>query len=365
VRTELASRLGVEYPIFAFSHCRDVVAAVTGAGGVGMLGTTRQSPDELDLDLRWLDANLAGRPYGVDVLFPASSIGEDLDELRATIPVEHLHFVQDLRERFGIPEPKDPEKYSHSGDNLIPTHARAREKLEVILGHAPRLMASALGPAPADIVATMHDRDCLIVGLVGAPGQASRHVAVGADIIVAQGNEAGGHTGDISTLVLVPQVVDEVAPVPVLAAGGIGDGRQIAAAIALGAQGVWTGTIWLATVESDLEDEVKAKLLAATSRDTVRSRCLTGKPIRQLRTPWVDAWDAGDAPVPLPSPLQGLLVRDTLTGIFDYRVADVMGTAAGQTIGTLTEIRRARRVMDDLIDGYIDGSKRVAALLEM
>jgi NAD(P)H-dependent flavin oxidoreductase YrpB (nitropropane dioxygenase family) len=363
VRTALAARLGVEYPIFAFSHCRDVVAAVTGAGGVGILGTTRQAPDELDHDLRWLDDNLSGRPYGVDVLFPASSIGEDLDQLRATIPMGHRRFVEDLRVRFAIPEPKDPERYSHSGDNLIPTHTRAREKLEVVLAHSPRLMASALGPAPGDIVSTMHDRGCLVVGLVGAPGQASRHVAAGADIIVAQGYEAGGHTGDISTLVLVPQVVDEVAPVPVLAAGGIGDGRQIAAAIALGAEGVWTGTIWLATVESDLEDEVKAKLLAAGSRDTVRSRCLTGKPIRQLLTPWVAAWDAEDAPEPLPSPLQGLLVRDTLTGIFDHRVVEVMGTAVGQTVGPLREIRRARRVMDDLIEGYIDGSSRVAELL--
>ncbi|MEO5837561.1 MAG: nitronate monooxygenase family protein [Acidimicrobiales bacterium] len=363
MKTSLAHRLGIEFPIFAFSHCRDVVAAVSKAGGVGVLGTTRQSVEELEYDLRWLDENLVGQPYGVDVLFPSSSEGDDLVELAHRLPAEHLRFVEDLRTRFGIPAPKDPLAYSHSGDNLIPTHLRAREKVDVVFNHGPMLMASALGPAPPDIVERVHARGGLIAGLIGAPGQATRHVNAGADVIVAQGSEAGGHTGEISTLVLVPQVVDEVAPVPVLAAGGIGDGRQIAAAIALGAQGVWTGSIWLAAVESDVEDEVKAKLIQATSRDTVRSRCLTGKPIRQLRTPWVDAWGEEGAPSPLPSPLQGMLVRDTMTGIFDHRVEAVMGTAIGQIVGTITEVRRVRRIMDDLIEAYIEGSTRVADLL--
>ena len=273
--------------------------------------------------------------------------------------------MADLADRFGIPPPKEPEHYSHQGDNLIPTHARAREKLEVVLGHRPVLVASALGPVPGDIVAALRERDCVIAGLVGAPGHASRHVAAGADLIVAQGTEAGGHTGDISTLVLVPQVVDEVAPVPVLAAGGIGDGRQVAAALALGAQGVWTGSVWLATLESDVEEPVKAKLVAASSRDTVRSRCLTGKPIRQLRTPWVDAWDEPGAPDPLPAPLQGILVRDSMTGMFDWSVTTVMGTAVGQVVGTVTEVRRARRVMEELVEGFIEAATRLAGLLEV
>ncbi|HWL41874.1 MAG TPA: nitronate monooxygenase family protein [Ilumatobacter sp.] len=363
MHTKVAEMLDIEFPIFAFSHCRDVVAAVTNAGGVGVLGTTRQSVEELEYDLRWLEEQVGGKPYAVDVLFPSESAGDDLDALWASIPKESIEFVADLRRRFGIPEPKDAGRYSHQGDNLIPTHLRARQKLDVVLDFAPKLLASALGPTPADIVEAMHARGSLIVGLVGAPGQATKHIAAGTDIIVAQGTEAGGHTGEISTLVLVPQVVDEAGSVPVLAAGGIGDGRQIAAAIALGAHGVWTGSIWLATVEADVEEEVTAKLIAASSRDTVRSRCLTGKPIRQLNTPWVAAWTEPGAPSALPAPMQGMLVRDTMTGIFDHRVSEVMGTAVGQIVGTIKDVRRARRVIEDLIEEYVEASMRVAELL--
>jgi NAD(P)H-dependent flavin oxidoreductase YrpB (nitropropane dioxygenase family) len=364
MRTSLAKRLDVEFPIFAFSHCRDVVAAVSMAGGVGILGTTRQTVDELEYDLRWLDEHLGDRPYGVDLLFPAGSKGDDLDRLRAEIPSEHTDFVNGLRERFEIPPPKEADGHCSEADNLIPTHVGAREKFAIAMAHRPKLVASALGPVPMDLGAQVHDAGRLIVGLVGAPGQASRHVAAGADIIVAQGTEAGGHTGEISTLVLVPQVVDEVAGTPVLAAGGIGDGRQIAAAIALGAEGVWTGSIWLATEESDVQDEVKRKLVAATSRDTTRSRCLTGKPIRQLRTPWVNAWAEEGAPAPLPSPQQGLLIRDTMAGIFENRVEPLMGTATGQVVGMIHGVRRVKHVMSDLIEQFVDGAERVCTLMD-
>jgi NAD(P)H-dependent flavin oxidoreductase YrpB (nitropropane dioxygenase family) len=364
MKTTLAKRLHIDFPIFAFSHCRDVVAAVTNRGGVGVLGTTRQTPEELEYDLRWLDDHVGGRPYAVDLLFPASSAGEDEVVLVGQIPEGHRAFVDGLAARFAIPPPKHPGEHSHQGDNLIPTHARARQKLDVIRAHSVQLVASALGPLPADLVQEFHDRGASVIGLVGAPGQATRHVAAGADIIVATGTEAGGHTGDITTLVLVPQVVDEVAPVPVLAAGGIGDGRQIAAAIALGAQGVWTGSIWLTTVESDLDMQVKEKLLAASSRDTVRSRCLTGKPVRQLRTPWVDAWGEPGAPDPLATPLQGMLVRDTMTGIFDNQVEAVMGTAVGQVVGMMHRVRAVRDVVDELVQGYITGVENVVSSLD-
>jgi NAD(P)H-dependent flavin oxidoreductase YrpB (nitropropane dioxygenase family) len=280
------------------------------------------------------------------------------------LPPDHLRFVDGLRDRFHIPPPKDPDAYVSEADNLIPTHAAAREKFEIAMAHRPRLVASALGPFPKELVDEMHARGGLVAGLVGAPGHATKHVATGADLIVAQGTEAGGHTGEITTMVLVPQVVDEVPGTPVVAAGGIGDGRQIAAALALGAQGVWTGSIWLATSESDVEDEVKEKLFAASSRDTVRSRCLTGKPIRQLRTPWVAAWEEPDAPTPLPSPQQGLLIRDTMAGIFDNSVAPLMGTAVGQTVGMIDGTHRVRDVMDELIRGFIAGADNVLSVLD-
>jgi NAD(P)H-dependent flavin oxidoreductase YrpB (nitropropane dioxygenase family) len=300
----------------------------------------------------------------VDLLFPAKTVGDDETAMADLLPAEHKLFVQQLMDRHGIRPPKDAAMHSHNGDNLITTNERAREKLEIIRRHEPKIVASALGPAPKDVVDEVHDRGGLVVGLVGAPGQATRHVAAGADIIVAQGTEAGGHTGEISTLVLVPQVVDEVAPVPVLAAGGIGNGRQIAAALALGAQGVWTGSIWLLTTESNLEEPVKAKLITATSTDTVRTRCLTGKPIRQLRTPWVAEWEAPDAPRPLPAPLQGMLVRDTLTGIFDHNVEPVMGTAVGQVVGMMRGVRSVNQVLYELVEGFLDGANRLASFID-
>lgn len=364
MRTALAEELGAGYPIFAFSHCRDVVTAVTNLGGVGVLGTTRQTPEELQYDLRWIEDRVGDRPYAVDLLFPAALEATSGTNPEAAIPAAHWEFVEQLAERFHIPPPRDTHLYSKYGDNLIPEHERARGKLATIMKHRVPLVASALGPLPADLMSEFKQRGTKIIGLVGAPGHASRHVAAGADIVVATGTEAGGHTGEISTMVLVPQVVDEVAPVPVLAAGGIGDGRQIAAALALGAQGVWMGSAWLATVESDLEEQVKQKLVAATSRDTLRSRCLTGKPVRQLRTDWVQAWESPQAPAPLPAPLQGMLVRNTMTGIFEGKVEPVMGTAVGQVVGQIDRIRPARALMDDLIEGFADSASRLAALLD-
>src|SRR5213079_3521519 len=152
--------------------------------------------------------------------------------------------------------------------------------------------------------------DVRVAALAGKPQHAERSLARGVDLIVAQGTEAGGHTGEISTMVLVPEVVDAVSPTPVLAAGGIGNGRQIAASLALGAQGVWCGSVWLTTEEAETHPIVKEKFLAASSSDTVRSRASTGKPARQLRTAWTEAWDSPDNPDPLPMPLHGMLIAD-------------------------------------------------------
>jgi NAD(P)H-dependent flavin oxidoreductase YrpB (nitropropane dioxygenase family) len=282
-----------------------------------------------------------------------------------SIPQQHNDFVRGLTERFGIRPPRDAAQYSPSGDNLIPTHRRAHEKWDVAKVHTPALVASALGPAPAQVVEEVHAYGGLVTGLLGAPGQATVHVNQGADVVVAQGAEAGGHTGHIGTMVLVPQIVDEVRGTPVLAAGGIGDGRQIAAALALGAQGVWTGSLWLPTIESDLEEPVKRKLLAARSRDAVKSRCMTGKSIRMLRTPWVEAWESEDAPSPLPAPLQGLLVREAMAGIFEHNVEEVMGTAVGQVVGMLDEMRSVREVMYELVEECIEAMTALNTLQDV
>lgn len=364
MRTVVCDMLGIDVPIFAFTHCRDVVVAVSRAGGLGVLGTTRYSPEQLEIELSRIDEQLQGKPYGVDMLFPATSEGDDEDELRKRIPTPHRAFVDALRDRFHIPPPKTAAGQGHSefGDNLINTHHRARQAFEVAISHPIRFLASALGPLPEDVAERAKAKGVKTAGLVGRPEHARKHVAAGADIIIAQSYEAGGHSGDIGGMVLWPQVVDAVAPIPVLAAGGIVSGRQIAAALTLGAAGVWMGSVWLPTWESELHPVVKEKLLRTTSRDTLRSRCLTGKPIRQLRTPWVEAWDAVDAPKPLPAPLQGLLVRDSMVGAFEHEVKEVMGTAVGQGISMVRESLTVRDVMYGMFEDFAETGERMTAL---
>jgi NAD(P)H-dependent flavin oxidoreductase YrpB (nitropropane dioxygenase family) len=349
--------VGAEYPIAAFSHCRDVVAAVTRSGGFGVLGAAGYSPDQLDQELTWLDSHCGSRSYGVDLVFPVSYEGDDAAALTAMIPPEHIEFVRGLERRFSIPP-----RTSLDAGSTVRGHVRSREQWEIARRHNVGLLASALGPAPADVQAEAHEAGILTSGLVGAPEHVGRHIQAGTDIIVAQGSEAGGHAGEITTMVLVPQIVDAVSPRPVLAAGGIGDGRQIAAALALGAAGVWTGSIWLTTAESDVHPVLKQRLLAAHSRDTVRSKCRTGKPVRQLRTPWVAAWDEPGAPAPLPAPLQQMLVRDATISAIEHGVAAALGTPVGQIVGMMTAERSVTCVMDALVAQLADATSRVCAV---
>jgi NAD(P)H-dependent flavin oxidoreductase YrpB (nitropropane dioxygenase family) len=243
--------LGVEFPICAFSHCRDVVAAVTNAGGLGVLGAVAHSAARLENELTWIEEQTGGKPYGVDLLLPPKYVGAeqggiDTKQAAELLPEEHRAFVDDILDRYGVGAPADPPRSSSAGGlNISPKGYEPL--LEVAFAHNIRLIASALGPPPADLVARAHDHDVLVAALAGTTQHARRHAAAGVDLIVAQGTEAGGHTGEVATMVLVPEVVDAVAPVPVLAAGGIARGRQVAAALALGAEGVWCGSVWLTT----------------------------------------------------------------------------------------------------------------------
>ena len=364
MKTRFAKLAGIDYPIVAFTHCRDVLIAVTRAGGLGVLGTARTTPEQLEVELTKIDEALGGMPYGVDILFPASETQRpqiDIAELEAQVPPQHRAFAQQLIERFHIPKSTGTHGATHA-TGLVSTLDAARERTEVMLRHPVKVLATALGPAPADVLEAMHRRGGIVGGLVGSAEHARRHVAAGAEFIVAEGTEAGGHTGEISTMVLVPEVVDAV-PVPVLAAGGIGGGRQVAAALALGAEGVWTGSIWLTTIEGDDDPIVKEKLLKATSRDTIRSRCASGKPVRQLRTPWVMAWESKDSPGTLPMPLQGLLVQDIVGAIYEHRVTEVMGTPVGQIVGQMNQIRSARDVFLELVEGFVESATRLSDLI--
>ncbi|MCK5890268.1 nitronate monooxygenase [Aeromicrobium sp.] len=368
MQTRVAEMLGAEFPIFAFSHCRDVVAAVSRAGGIGVMGAVRLTPQQLKIELDWIDQHVDGRPYGVDFLLPSDYEGDDVEALEREIPAEHRAFIENLESQFGIPPRNNPGEPSElgGGDGLVSTHAHARELIEVALEHPMAVAVSALGPFPADLAERFERAGVRTAGMVGQVKHVQKHVDAGTDIIIAVGTEAAGHTGDITTTVLVPQVVDAAGDIPVIAAGGVGDGRQIASALALGAEGVWTGSIWLTTAESDLDPSVQEKLFAATSQDTVRSRCASGKPVRQLVTPWVSAWEDPGAPVsPLPMPLQGLLVRDPIVSAWEHGVDPVMGTPVGQIVGMLNRRTTVRDVMLELVEEFADSTQRLIALSGM
>jgi NAD(P)H-dependent flavin oxidoreductase YrpB (nitropropane dioxygenase family) len=374
VRTEVCDLLGIEFPIFAFSHCRDVVAAVSKAGGIGVLGAVAYSPEHLEIALAWLDDHVGDRPYGVDVIVPAKYVGDDTGGITTgeaidLIPPEHRKFVDQLLDRYEVaPLEQTAEERGEAGDRFTPFSSEsAHELLEVVWRHPKvRLVANALGPAPDYLVATAHERGLVVAGLVGKVVHARRQKDAGVDLIIAQGSEAGGHTGEIGTMVLIPQIVDAVAPLPVLAAGGIADGRQIAAAMALGAQGVWCGSVWLTTEEAETHPVVKEKFLAATSADTVRSRAKTGKPARQLRSAWTEEWERSDAPDPLPMPLQSLLVADAEARIARSAASSdgarqLINYYVGQAVGQLNQTKPAAQVVFELVEAYIDAATRLGA----
>lgn len=367
MRTRVCELFGIDLPIFAFTRSREVVREVSKAGGMGVLGAIAFAPEELESELAWLDEHIDGKAYGVDVVMPMATlasgdIGSDFGKLESMIPAGHKQYVEDVLAKHNVPQlPADaPDQLAKSGGDALLnwTYDRARRQVDIALAHPVRLIANALGPPPEDVVRAAHDHGVLVAALVGNVHQAKAQDAADVDIIIAQGTEAGGHTGDVAGMVLIPEVVDAVAPKPVLAAGGIGSGRQVAAALALGAEGVWTGSVWLTTEETEMPPVIVEKLLAATSRDTVRSRSLTGKPARQLRTAWTDAWDGPESPGALPMPLQFMLTAEAVRRIHSYAqdpasgAHELAGSPVGQIVGSMNKIRPVREVIDDLVRGY-------------
>ena len=374
MKTEICERLGIEFPIFAFSHCRDVVAAVSRAGGLGVLGAVAFSPEQLELELKWIDEHVDGKPYGVDTVIPAKYIGKGQgdhgkQDLEGMISDKHKAWIEKLLEEYGVPHlPKgvDPIEsllgWSESG---------GRAHFEVAMKHNIALIANALGPPPEDIIGEAHEQGVMVAALCGTVAQALKQKEAGVDIIIASGFEAGGHTGEIGTMVLLPQVVDAVAPTPVLGAGGIGSGRQMAAAMALGAQGVWCGSIWLATEESDSIPSLVDKLLVADSTQTVRSRAISGKPARQLKTAYTRAWDEDpECPGYLPMPLQFMATAEATQRITRHAQsgepgsAELLGTPIGQVVGQMNTRKSAAKVVYDLVDEYVDAVSRLQRLLD-
>ena len=373
MKTEICKKLGIEYPIFAFTHCRDVVVAVSKAGGIGVLGAVGYTPEQLKEELDWIDQHIGDHPYGVDTVIPQKYEGMDeknpeqlLEQLQKMIPDEHRKFVNTLLSENGVPEA--PETNGPKGGLLGWTEATAEPQIEEALKHTKvKLIANALGTPPASMIKKIQNKGVLIGALCGKIKQALAHKKAGLDFIIAQGGEGGGHTGKIGSIVLWPQIVDAVGDLPVLAAGGIGNGRQMAAAMSTGAQGIWCGSLWLTVEEAAAQPAEKELYLNATSEDTIRSKAWTGKPARMLKNKWTEAWENPDNPDPLPMPLQGMITFDAMRRTSMYagtgNTQDVSFNAAGQVIGQVNQIETVKDVMYRLINEYLDSIDILHSLL--
>ncbi|MFO0695939.1 MAG: nitronate monooxygenase family protein [Polyangiales bacterium] len=371
MKTELCDRLGIEFPIFAFTHCRDVVVAVSKAGGFGVLGAVGFTPEQLARELEWIDAHIGDLPYGVDIVIPQKyeGIGESdpaklAAQLEKMVPQGHRDFAAKLLAEHGVPEAPPEDKLGLLGW----TEATAKPLLDEALKHPKvKLIANALGTPPKEIIDQIHGTGRLVAALCGKVKQAKKHKAAGIDIIIAQGTEGGGHTGEIGSVVLWPQIIDAVAPLPVLAAGGIGNGRQVAAAMAMGAAGVWTGSLWLTVEEAEAEPAEKQEYLNATSEDTVRSRSFTGKPCRMLKNDWTEAWADPKNPQPLGMPLQGLVTADAIRRTNRYasvgQAQKVAFNAVGQVVGQMNKVEKTRDVIARLVSEYAEAVERLQNLL--
>ena len=376
MRTPICDLLGIEFPLVAFTHCRDVVVEVSKAGGMGVLGAAGMSPDKLEHELAWIDEHIDGKPYGVDLIVPARFEGQRDQSKPSTnkvdrIPDEHKIFVRAVMRDHGIDTADMTDAYmrrgSRLGDNMRDDGATAL--LDVAFSHPLGLIANALGPPPTYMLDMAKANKVPVAALVGAKEHAIKQVEAGVDILVVAGGEAGGHCGEVSTMVLVPEVCEAVAPygdVPILAAGGIVTGRQMAACMAMGAHGAWTGSVWLTTAEAETSPVVKDKMLAASSRDTVRSKARTGKYSRQLRSAWTDAWECDGAPAPLPMPLQSIVTEPAMHKITKLAegghdgARELASYFVGQGVGLMNHAQSARSVVYEFMEDFLKASDRLS-----
>jgi NAD(P)H-dependent flavin oxidoreductase YrpB (nitropropane dioxygenase family) len=366
---------GIEFPLLAFSHCRDVVAAVSKAGGMGVFGAVNHSPAQLEEELAWIDAHVDGKPYGLDLIVPTSSLLQDgpvdKDALLAMLPEEHKTFANRLLEEKSISTSEieaTRREHLHFTDNLTPDGAS--DALDVAFAHPVRLLVNALGVPPQIMLDRAKERGVKVGALVGSAKHAAKQVDAGVDILIAAGGEAGGHCGEVSTIVLVPEVVRVSRGTPVLAAGGIATGGQMAGLMAMGAAGAWCGSVWLTTAEAETSQSVKEKMIAASSSDTVRSRSRTGKPSRQLKSSWTDAWEL-DGPQPLPMPLQTLISEPALRHIDKLADGGHDGARAlstywvGQAVGLMNQSETAGQVVQRFKEEFIEAFERLQDAIDL
>lgn len=348
LKTKFSEMMGIEFPIIAFTHCKDVVAAVVNAGGFAVLGEAMNTPEEIADDIKWIRSRVGDKPFGIDLVLPASAPGQDsLEDLIAQIPEEHREYARKIKQKYDVPDPKQDQSL-HQWGGLNQEMARAQ--IDVILEEKAPVFVSGLG-SPAFMIEAAHERGMKVFGLVGKARQAEREAAAGVDVIIAQGYDAAGHTGNIGTFSIIPEVRAVVSEeVPVIAAGGVTTGRHLAASLCLGADGVWTGTLWLACRESDSDMIIKEKLIEATADDTTYSKTVSGFPMRVTKCPWTEEWAKAEAPRILPSPYQMLLSSEYIQAANDHRRADLMFEAAGQGVRFVTEMKPARQIVFDMVE---------------
>lgn len=363
LKTALCDLLGIRYPVLSAGMGGPagptLAAAVSNAGGLGVIGATGMSPERLLAAIRKI-RDLTDQPFGVDLLLPGDIArrtpgAHPEKHERPTIDERHRKFVGALAEEWDLPD--EPERPRRTGFGV----GALDQQMEILFEERVPVFAAGLGD-PGTLVDAAHERGIKVLALVGNVKNARRVAASSVDAVVAQGAEAGGHTGRIGTMALIPQTVDAVAPTPVIAAGGIADGRGLAAALMLGAVGAWCGTAFLATEESfmdSIDDHaesawraqvIKQRIVDATDEDTRVSRVLTGKTARLINTPLVEAWERDDAPPTLPMPLQGALVAPLLRRINRGRRADLTTEAMGQVAGMIGAIRPAREVLEKMVE---------------
>ena len=373
MKSPICDMLGIEFPLIAFTHCRDVVVEVSKAGGMGVLGAAGYDAHTLDIELHWIDEHIGGKPYGVDLIAPTSMAVSDDDTpetILAKVPQEHRDFACNLLARYGI-DTADVYTNQRVGGGGFLTDKRAASIIDVAFSHPIKLIANALGVPPRYMLDMGKARGVAVAALVGAKEHAVKQVEAGVDILVVAGTEAGGHTGEVSTLVLVPEVCDAVKGrnVAVLAAGGIVTGRQMAACMAMGAHGAWTGSMWLTTTEAETSPVVKEKYVQASSRQTVRSKYRTGKYSRQLRSPWTDAWESEDAPEALPMPLMSLVSEPALRKVTKLAEGGHAGARqlatyfVGQGVGLMNSIQDTRTVMREFMEDYLAAVERLSGTI--
>jgi NAD(P)H-dependent flavin oxidoreductase YrpB (nitropropane dioxygenase family) len=378
MRSPICDMLGIEFPLLAFSHCRDVVAAVSRAGGMGVFGAAGSSPERLREELDWIDAHCGGKPYGVDLIVPNEFEGKgqkfDVDQIVAAVPTTHTDFAASVLSKHGVDAGDLAEaRRGATGFAQSLREEGAANSLDVAFQYPIKLIANALGVPPKVMLEKGKRHGVAVAALVGAKEHAIAQVQAGVDILVVAGGEAGGHCGEVSTMVLVPEVADALAKIgaktPILAAGGIVTGAQMAAAMCMGAAGAWCGSVWLTTTEAETNPIVKEKMIAASSRDTVRSRSRTGKPSRQLRSPWTDAWEAENAPKPLPMPLQSLVSEPPLRLVDKLSQGNHEGAKqlatywVGQGVGLMNETMSAGAVVQKFKEDFLAAYERLGGFL--